>query len=344
MPGNNQDYSFETNAVHVGQDAQQWNSKAVVPPISMATTYQQSGPAEHAGFEYSRSGNPTRNCLEACLASLEKAKHALCYASGLAATDNVVHLLKTGDHIVAFDDLYGGIGRLFRTCAMPLGIQVDFVDARDPQVVADAIKPNTKLVWVETPSNPMMKIVDIAAVAAVTKKGAPEALLVVDNTFMSPYFQNPLTQGADLVMHSITKYINGHSDVVMGCIMTNRDDVHEKLRFYQNSVGAVPSPFDCYLVNRGIKTLALRMQRHHENGLKIAHYLEKHQFVEKVIHPGLPSHPQHEMAKRQCSGFSGMLCFYIKGDLKQSKTFLATLKVFTLAESLGAVESLAELP
>ncbi|XP_003740188.1 cystathionine gamma-lyase [Galendromus occidentalis] len=344
MPATDQELSFETKVVHVGQDPQQWNSRAVVPPISMATTFQQRGPADHAGFEYSRSGNPTRSCLEELLASLENAKFAMCYASGLAATDNVVHLLETGDHIVAFDDLYGGVGRLFRACAMPKGIEVDFVDARDPQVVAAALKPNTKLVWVETPSNPMMKIVDIAAVSAAVKKGAPQAILAVDNTFMSPCFQNPLQQGADIVIHSITKYINGHSDIVMGCIMTNNLKLHEKLRFLQNAVGAVPSPFDCYMVNRGIKTLALRMQRHHENALKVAKFLETHPLVEKVIHPGLESHPQHLLAKRQCSGFSGMLCFYLKGGLAESRKLLSALKLFTLAESLGAVESLAELP
>ncbi|XP_022660324.1 putative cystathionine gamma-lyase 2 [Varroa destructor] len=337
-------FRIETNAIHAGQNPKNWNSNPVIPPISLATTFQQFAPGEHAGYKYARSGNPSRTCLETCIASLEKAKFALCYSSGMAAVDNVLHLVNAGDHIVAFDDLYGGVTRILRHCAVPHGLEVDFVDATDADNVSKALKSNTKLIWVESPSNPMMKIVDIAAVSVVVKKGAPEAILVMDNSFMSPYFQNPLALGADVVMHSVTKYINGHSDALMGCIITNREDIHERLRFLQNAIGAVPSPFDCFLVNRGIKTLAVRMERHQENGLKIARFLESNPQVQKVLHPGLPSHPQHETAKKQCSGFSGMLSFYIKGGEKESRAFLTSLKIFSIAESLGAVESLASLP
>ncbi|XP_022659773.1 cystathionine gamma-lyase-like isoform X2 [Varroa jacobsoni] len=300
MPSIDLPFSIETQAIHAGQDPKQWNSRAVIPPISLSTTFQQTGPAEISGYDYSRSGNPTRNCLETCLAALEKTKYALCYASGLAAVDNVLHLLQNGDHIIAFNDLYGGVNRLLRNCAIPHGLEVDFVDATDPANIADAIKPNTKVVWVESPSNPMMKLVDIASVAALVKKNAPDAIFAVDNTFMSPYFQNPVTLGADLIMHSITKYINGHSDVVMGCLMTNRDDLHQRLRFLQNSIGAVPSPFDCFLVNRGIKTLAVRMQRHHENGLKVANFLERHPQVEKMF-LGVTSRPSIPSSTRYCN-------------------------------------------
>ncbi|XP_050726452.1 cystathionine gamma-lyase-like [Eriocheir sinensis] len=338
------DVTFSTRAIHEGNEPEQWRHMAVVPPISMSTTFKQDGPGDFRFYEYGRSGNPTRDCLEKCLASIENAKFGLSFASGLAATTTITHLLSSGDHIVSMDDLYGGTNRYFRNIASRMGIELDFVDAVDPKNVQNAMKPNTKMVWIETPTNPTLKVVDIAAVAAIVKKHGC-SFLVVDNTFMSPYFQRPLDLGADLVMSSITKYINGHTDVIMGCVCTSREDLHERLRFLQNAIGPVPSPFDCFLVNRSIKTLALRMEKHMENGLAVAKFLESHPCVEKVIHPGLPSHPQHELFKRQCFGHSGMLSFYIKGNnLEASKKFFKQLKVFTLAESLGGYESLCELP
>lgn len=311
----------------------------------MATTFKQHGPGEHAGYEYSRSGNPTRDCLEECLAKLENAKYGLVFASGLAATNTITFLLKNGDHILAMDDLYGGTNRMFRRCTSQMGIDITMVDCTDIEKVESSIKPNTKMVWIETPTNPMMKLVDIASVVKVVRAKAPkDCFVVVDNTFMSSYFQRPLDHGADLVFHSMTKYMNGHSDVVMGCICTNRDDLKERLFFLQYAIGAVPSPFDCFLANRGLKTLHIRMREHMKNGLAVAKFLEENSRVEKVIHPGLPSHPQHELAKRQMRGYSGMVSFYIKGGREQSSIFLKTLKIFTLAESLGGFESLAELP
>lgn len=338
------DLTFATRAIHEGSEPEQWRHLAVVPPISMSTTFKQDGPADFKFYEYGRSGNPTRDCLEKCLASIENAKFGLAFSSGLGATVTITHLLSAGDHAISMDDLYGGTNRYFRTIASRMGITIDFVDATDPRNVENAMKPNTKMVWIETPTNPTMKIVDIAAVAAIVKKHG-NSFMVVDNTFMSPYFQRPLDLGADLVMSSVTKYINGHTDVIMGAICTSREDLHERLRFLQNAIGPVPSPFDCYLVNRSIKTLALRMEKHMENGLAVARFLEKHPCVEKVIHPGLPSHPQHELFKRQTFGHSGMLSIYIKGNnLEVSKKFFKQLKVFTLAESLGGYESLCELP
>ncbi|KAK4319700.1 hypothetical protein Pmani_009358 [Petrolisthes manimaculis] len=338
------DPTFATRAIHVGNEPEQWNHMAVVPPISMATTFKQDGPADFKMYEYSRSGNPTRSCLEKGLATIENAKFGLAFASGLAATTTITHLLSTGDHIVVMDDLYGGTNRYFRRVASRMGYEIDFVDASDSKKVEAALKPNTKMVWTETPTNPTMKIVDIAAVSAIVKKHGG-SFMVVDNTFMSPYFQRPLDLGADIVMSSATKYINGHTDVIMGTVCTNRDDLHEELRFLQNAIGPVPSPFDCYLVNRSLKTLALRMEQHMKSGLAVAKFLESHPCVEKVLHPGLPSHPQHELAKRQTFGYSGMLSFYIRGNnLETSKKFFEKLKVFTLAESLGGYESLCELP
>lgn len=334
---------FSTQALHEGQDPKQWTSRAVVPPISLATTFQQEAPGKHAGFEYSRSGNPTRNVTEKCIAALENGKHCLLYSSGLAATSNLTNLLNAGDHIVTMDDLYGGSNRYFRKIAERMNISSTFVDLTTPDILRTVIKPNTKMVWLETPTNPMMKIVDIAAVSKIAHE-QPGVIVVVDNTFMSSYFQRPLELGADVTVHSLTKYMNGHSDVVMGAVITRDDGLHEKLRFLQNAVGAVPSPFDCYLVNRGLKTLALRMQAHMKNGLHIAHWLEKNPRVTKVIHPGLKSHPQHELAKKQMRGFSGMITFFIKGGEPEASRFLSSLKLFVLAESLGGYESLAEHP
>ncbi|XP_058442650.1 cystathionine gamma-lyase isoform X2 [Malaya genurostris] len=316
---------------------------AVVPPISMSTTFKQFGPAQHAGFEYGRSGNPTRNVLETCIAALDNGKYGLTFSSGLGVTTAIITMLKAGDNIVAGDDLYGGTNRLLRNVAMNMNISIDFVDATDLAKVENALKPNTKLVWIETPTNPLLKVIDIEAVCAIVHK-VPGITVVVDNTFLSSYLQRPLDLGADIVMYSLTKYMNGHSDVIMGAAVMNDEALYEKLKFLQNATGIVPSPFDCYLVNRSLKTLALRMERHKSNSLAVAKFLEKHPKIERVLHPGLPSHPQHELAKRQTFGHSGIMSFYIKGGLKESTLFLKSLEVFTLAESLGGYESLAELP
>ncbi|XP_043857269.1 cystathionine gamma-lyase isoform X1 [Dromiciops gliroides] len=334
---------FATNAIHAGQEPEQWSSHAVVPPISLSTTFKQKAPGNHSGFEYSRSGNPTRNCLEKVVASLDGAKYCLAFASGLAATLNITHLLKSGDHIICMDDVYGGTNRYFRRVASELGLKISFVDCSKLQVLDAAIKPETKLVWIETPTNPKLKVIDIEGCAQVVHK-YDNIILAVDNTFMSAYFQRPLDLGADICMYSATKYMNGHSDVVMGLVSVNSEDLYKRLSFLQNSLGAVPSPFDCYLCLRGLKTLQIRMQKHFENGLAVAKFLEANPLVEKVIYPGLPSHPQYELVQRQCTGCPGMITFYIKGELAHAEAFLKNLKVFTLAESLGGYESLAELP
>merc|ERR1712045_902849 len=294
-------------------------------------------------YEYSRSGNPTRDCLEKCLAALDGAKYAITFASGLAATNTIAQLLKSGDHLVAMDDLYGGTNRYFRKVASKMGIETSFVDATNAQKVAEAIKPNTRMVWVETPTNPTLKVVDIEAVAKITKKHE-NIFLVVDGTFESSYFQRPLELGADIAYYSMTKYMNGHTDVIMGSVALNSKDLADRLRFLQNATGGVPSPFDCYLVNRSLKTLKLRMKEHMANGIIVAKFLESHSSVEKVISPALQSHPQHSLALKQQYGHSGMVSFYLKGGLEESRKFLKALKLVTLAESLGGYESLAELP
>merc|ERR1712121_442465 len=316
---------------------------AVVPPISLSTTFKQDAPADFKMYEYGRSGNPTRDTLEKCLASLDGAEHACVFASGLATSTTITHLLNAGDHIISMDDVYGGTNRYFRKVASRMNIETTFVDATNPSNIEAAIKPNTKMVWIETPTNPTLKVVDIRAVADITKKHK-DIFLVVDNTFESAYFQRPLELGADVSYYSLTKYMNGHTDVIMGAACTNNDELHEKLRFLQNAIGPVPSPFDCYLVNRSLKTLRVRMEEHQRNSLIVGKYLEGHPAVLKVIPPGLPSHPQHEVVKRQNYGHSGMMSFYLKGGLNESKNFLSALKVITLAESLGGYESLAELP
>lgn len=317
----------------------------VVPPISLSTTYKQDNPGEPKVHDYSRAGNPSRDVLQKNLASLEDAKHCHVYSSGLAASMAIINHLKTGDHIICSDDVYGGTQRFIRRVSVPNhGIQADFVDLTVISNLEKAIKPNTKMVWFETPSNPLLKVVDIAAVVQAAKTANPQITVVVDNTFMSPYFQRPITLGADVVVHSITKYINGHSDVVMGAVVTDSDEIQQHLFFQQLAVGAVPSPFDCFLVNRGLKTLHLRMKQHYENALSIAKYLEANNRIESVLYPALPSHPNHEVHKKQTKGMSGMISFYLKGGLAESRTFLSALKVFTLAESLGGYESLAELP
>uniref|UniRef100_A0A673CDQ4 Cystathionine gamma-lyase n=1 Tax=Sphaeramia orbicularis TaxID=375764 RepID=A0A673CDQ4_9TELE len=336
--------SFATDAIHVGQEPEQWKSMAVVPPISLSTTFKQDGPGKHAGFEYSRSGNPTRNCLEKAVAALDGAKYCLALASGLAATVTITHMLKAGDGIVCMDDVYGGTNRYFQRIAAQVGLEVSFADCTKPECLKATLKPNTKLVWIETPTNPTMKVVDIRACSDIVHEHNKDIVVVVDNTFMSSYFQRPLALGADICMYSATKYMNGHSDVVMGLVSVNRDDLYERLKFLQNALGGVPSPFDCYLCNRGLKTLHLRMERHFKNALAAAKFLEADPRVERVIFPGLPSHPQHELMKRQCTGCPGMITFYIKGKLEHASAFLKGLKMFAVAESLGGYESLAEHP
>ncbi|XP_013920980.1 PREDICTED: cystathionine gamma-lyase [Thamnophis sirtalis] len=334
---------FATQAIHVGQEPEQWSSLAVVPPISLATTFKQRAPGQHSGFEYSRCGNPTRDCLEKSVAALDGGKYCLAYASGLAATVNIAHLLKAGDTVICTDDVYGGTNRYFRRIATNMGLKAVFVDCTKLECLEAAITPETKLVWIETPTNPMLKVIDIQGCANIVHKHKG-VILVVDNTFMSAYFQRPLSLGADICMYSATKYMNGHSDVVMGLVSLSNDELHDKLRFLQYSIGAIPSPFDCYLCSRGLKTLPIRMQQHFRNALAVAQYLESDPRVEKVIFPGLPSHPQYDLIQRQCTGCPGMISFYIKGNLENASRFLKNLKLFTLAESLGGYESLAEHP
>jgi len=332
---------FETLAIHAGQ-APDPTTGAIMTPVYLTSTYVQDGPGVHKGFEYSRTRNPTRDALEGCLAALEGARHGLCFASGLAATDAVLHTLEAGDHVVFSDDVYGGTFRIFDKVYRRHGVHFDAVDMTDPRNVEAAIKKSTRLVWIESPTNPMLKIVDLAAVARVAR--AAGARTVVDNTFATPYFQQPLAHGIDAVVHSTTKYLNGHSDVVGGAILTSDDTLHERLRFLQNAVGGVNGPLDAFLVLRGLKTLHVRMERHAENALRVARFLESHAQVEQVTYPGLPSHPQHALAARQMRGFGGMLTFVIRGGLPAARAFLRAVRIFACAESLGGVESLIEHP
>lgn len=332
---------FETRAIHDGQAAEPLTG-AVAVPVYQTSTYQQDGIGRPRAYEYSRTGNPTRQALEEALASLEGGAHGLAFASGVAATTAVLQLLSPGDHVVAGDDLYGGTYRLLEKVYRPWGVQVDYADSTSPDSFAALYRPNTRLIWVETPTNPLLKLVDVAAVAQVAREAG--ALLAVDNTFASPYFQRPLELGADLVVHSTTKYLGGHSDVVGGAVVSRRDDLHDKIQFYQNAAGAIPGPWDSWLVLRGLKTLAVRMREHERNALHLARLLENHPAVERVHYPGLASHPQHELAKRQMSGFGGMLAVELKGGFAAVERFVARLKVFTLGESLGGVESLACYP
>ncbi|CAK9798120.1 Cystathionine gamma-lyase [Anthophora plagiata] len=332
---------FATKAIHAGQNPAQWKHGSLVTPLIMSTTFQQDGPGETRGFDYSRSGNPTRNTLETCLAALENGKHAFTFSSGLGATTVITSLLKAGDHVISGDDIYGGTNRFFQKCLSTNDVSITFVDLTNTKNISANIKPNTKMVWLETPTNPLLKVIDIKAVIQLVKKQNPEIIVAVDNTFLTCYYQKPLELDADISVYSLTKYMNGHSDVIMGAAITNRDDIAERLKFLQNAMGVIPSPFDCSLVIRSLKTLELRLQQHMKNGLAVAKFLDSHPCVEKVIHPYLPSHPQHEIALRQTSGHSGMVSFSLKGDAIK---FLKALKVFTLAESLGGYESLAELP
>lgn len=332
---------FSTKAIHVGQSADPATG-ATITPIYQTSTYTQEAVGVTKGYDYSRAGNPTRTALEDCLASLENAKFALTYASGCAATEAIAHLLKAGDHMVVSSEVYGGTYRLFKMVMENHGLSFTFVNPTGPGAFVEAITPKTKMVWLESPTNPLLTVIDIEGIAAAAK--AKGCTTVVDNTFASPYFQNPLDLGADITMHSTTKYIGGHSDVIGGAVMCNDTEIYEKLKFIQKAVGAVPGPMDCYLTLRGVKTLALRMERHAFNAQKVAEHLAKHPKVSKVFYPGLPSHPQHALAKKQMSGFSGMMSFEVKGDETMAKTVMESFKLFSLAESLGGVESLVCYP
>ena len=331
-----------TLAVHAGVEPDP-TTGAIMTPVYLTSTYVQDGVGNHKGFEYSRTHNPTRSALEAAFAALEHGAHGLAFASGLAAMDTVLKTLKPGDEVISTNDLYGGSYRLFTTVFANYGITFHFVDLGDLDALRGALNEDTRLVWIETPTNPMMQITDIAAVAEVVKD--TDARVVVDNTFASPMLQNPLDLGADMVMHSVTKYLGGHSDVVMGCLMTSDDAWEEELRILQNSCGSVPGPMDCFLVLRGLKTLHLRMQRHCENGAEVARHLQNHPAVAKVHWPGFEDHPGHDVAARQMHDFGGMVAFTLaNNDLETAKQVVASTKVFTLAESLGGVESLIGHP
>lgn len=332
---------FSTRAIHAGQEPS-GEFGAIMTPIYQTSTFVQQSPGIHKGYDYARSGNPTRTALEQNLASLEGGKHGICFSSGCAAAACVIHLLSAGDHVILCDDVYGGSYRLFKRVYAQFGIDSSFVDLTDPAAIGQAITAKTKLIWVESPTNPMLKVIDIAAVSNVAHKNS--LITVVDNTFASPYLQNPLGLGADIVLHSSTKYIGGHSDVIGGALVTNSDELAAKLRFVQNAVGAVPAPQDCFLQLRSTKTLSVRMERHCQNALNLAQWLESHQKIARVIYPFLPSHPQHDTAKKQMRLGGGMMSLLIKGGLEESRKFLETVKLFALAESLGGVESLIEHP
>ena len=330
-----------TRAIHAGQQPDP-STGAIMTPVYLTSTYIQDGPGNHKGYEYSRTGNPTRTALEKCVAALEGGRFGLAFGSGCAATSTIMHTLGTGDHVIVGDDVYGGTYRLFADVWTRAGLEYDFVDLSDPSTIDRHVKPNTRMVWLETPTNPMLKLFDIAAIAERAR--ANGLTMVVDNTFMSPIFQNPLALGADMVVHSTTKYLNGHSDVVGGVIVTDSPALHKELAYLQNAVGAVPGPLDCFLTLRGLKTLHVRMERHWANAQALAEWLETRPEIERVIYPGLPSHPQHELAKRQMSGFGGMITIVVKGELDAARAMLQTTRIFACAESLGGVESLIEHP
>jgi cystathionine gamma-lyase/cystathionine beta-lyase len=333
---------FGTRAIHAGQEPDP-TTGAVMTPIYQTSTYWQESPGKHKGYAYARGKNPTRTALEKCLASLEGAKHGLCFSSGMGATDAVIKLLRPGDEVITGNDLYGGTYRMFTKVFAQYGIRFHFIDLTDANNIRTYINDNTKLLWIETPTNPTMQIVDIAACSAIAKEHG--ITLAVDNTFASPYLQNPLALGADIVMHSVTKYLGGHSDVVMGALLTSDDKLYEQLAFIHNSCGATPGPQDSFLVLRGLKTLHLRMRAHCENGKRIAEFLQSHPAIEKVYWPGFANHPNHEIAKKQMRDFGGMISIVLKqADLEKTFKIASSFRVFTLAESLGGVESLINHP
>lgn len=337
---------IETLAIHAGQPPDPATG-AIMTPIYQTSTYVQSAPGDYAGFDYSRTDNPTRSALQANLAALESGRYGLAFASGMAAIDAVLRLLSPGDHVVVGNDVYGGTYRLFQEVLAPgFGLRFSTVDASDPAAVAAAITPQTRLVWLETPTNPLLSLVDLQETARRVKStpSGAQIRIVVDNTFASPYLQQPLTQGADVVVHSVTKYLGGHSDVVGGAVVVDDEATYQRLKFLQNAAGAVPGPLDCFLVLRGIKTLHLRMARHCENALRVAEFLEEQPAIERVLYPGLPSHPQHELARRQMRAGGGMVSCIMAGGSAAARQFVSTTRLFSLAESLGGVESLIEHP
>ena len=332
-------YGFATRAIHAGQEPDPATG-AIMTPVYMSSTFVQTSPGVHQGYDYSRSGNPTRAAYERCVASLEGARYGFAFASGSVASATVMHLLKNGDHVLCCDDMYGGTYRQFEKVFRPQGLDFSYADLSNLNNLV--LKENTRALWLESPTNPLLKLTDIAAVAERCK--AAGVLLIVDNTFMSPYFQNPLALGADIVIHSATKYLNGHSDLVGGVAITDDEALAEQLAFFSNAVGGIQGNLDAFLCLRSLKTLALRMREHQSNAFAVARYLEAHPKVERVLYPGLASHPQHELAARQGSGFGGMVTFYIEGGLDEARRFLEHTRIFALAESLGGVESLVEHP
>jgi cystathionine gamma-lyase len=337
----NDNHGFGTRAVHAGQEPDP-STGAIMTPVYMTSTYVQSSPGVNKGFDYSRTINPTRVALERNLAALEGGKHGLAFSSGMGASNTVLDLLSSGDHVVAGNDLYGGSYRIMRRVFERFGLTFTFVDTTDAAKTREAFRANTKLLWIETPSNPLLRVTHIAACADLAKERG--ALTLVDNTFATPYLQQPLSHGADIVLHSTTKYLGGHSDVVGGALIVNDDELEKRLRFLQNAVGAVPGPMDCFLVLRGTKTLHLRMERHCANANRIAEYLSKHPAVTKVFFPGLPSHPQHALAAKQMRASGGMVSFEVRGGLEASRKVAERVRLFALAESLGGVESLLDHP
>lgn len=332
---------FSTRAIHAGQQPDP-TTGAIMTPVYLTSTFVQESPGVHKGWDYARSHNPTRQAFEACIANLESAKYGFAFASGCAASTTVMHLLKQGDHVISMDDMYGGTFRLFDKVLQHNGLSFSYEDMTVTQNFTNAIKPNTRMVWLETPTNPTLKLVDIKAISEIAHQH--NILVVVDNTFMSPYFQRPIELGADIVVHSATKYLGGHSDMIAGVAVTNQQPIAEKLAFLSKSIGGILSPFDSYLALRSLKTLPIRMKAHAENAQKIAEYLEGHSKIDRVIYPGLKSHPQHLLAKSQMDGFGGMITFFIKGGLSAARSLLESVQVFALAESLGGVESLIEHP
>lgn len=332
---------FGTKAIHAGMEPDP-STGAIMTPIFQTSTYVQESPGVNKGFGYARGKNPTRGALEKNIAALENAKHAICFSSGMGATDAVIKLLQPGDEVITGDDLYGGSYRMFTKIYEPFGIKFHFINLTDSENIKKYINAKTKLIWIETPTNPTMQIIDITACSKIAKEN--NLLLAVDNTFASPYLQNPMNLGADIVMHSVTKYLGGHSDVVMGALCMNDDKLHERLYFILNSCGANPGPMDCFLVIRGIKTLHLRMERHCSNGKQIAHFLRNHPKIEKVYWPGFEDHPNHAIAKKQMNDFGGMISFVYKGTIEETFKLASSFHVFSLAESLGGVESLINHP
>ena len=328
---------FATKAIHAGQEPDP-STGAIIAPIFQTSTYVQAGLGEHKGFEYSRTQNPTRSALEECMAAIEDGRYGLAFASGMAAESAILSLLSAGEHLISCDDLYGGSYRIFERVMRRYNVETTYVAAGNIEGYERAIRPNTKMIWLETPTNPLLRLIDIQAVAEIAHRY--NLLLVVDNTFASPYFQQPLKLGADIVVHSTTKYLNGHSDIIGGALVLNNEEVYQAIKFYQNAAGGVPSPFDSWLTLRGIKTLAVRMRQHEENAIAVAKFLAEHPRVEKVYYPGLPVHPDYTLAKRQMSGFGGMVSFQFKGIYADVDKVVRRFKIFALAESLGGVDSL----